>query len=570
MNERAQLIVDLYKQLIQLLNLYQAQPISKLHIQHTLNYSQLVIGALKSEPDCLIGQLSLNKSQLPYATNLIFNFSTLVGLISTRNKVNDSCAQQLICAAITACALHLTSIEDLANGTKCRSKTAFNSKFAKELLKLKFDVWQLAYCLNTQSDVQQVESTDLLKNIINTARFIAIDITPTQQSIGLSFAQSIKKQLHNCPVSLQSVIAPLLHYPTLYPPGSIVKLDNHKMMIILSSCKQGLVAKETHSPDSNPVMIPYLQVSHVLPARKVANLAISHLWWDQTWLDFINISSDINTPFFQSYRLDKPPQVLLSIQQQLSQHDVNIEQMAELISGEKALVSHIQHSATLANRKRLPVQDVKHALMMHGYGRTNSILIQQSLLLRLNQNYFPLQEQLIQFTRLRCAIAKSLCPKDGVFAENAATLACFANTGLFTCAVLKNLIHWRPNKSRRFCITSLFEAKMAKQLFENPITLAKAWQQKPIDIRVLRFCNTLPESITASREIQKLSSILGLSLVLSRAVFFTEDNDCIETKNYVRQALKILSIDQNEVQGIQQQCAIDSHVYCSLNSKIVI
>lgn len=130
----------------------------------------------------------------------------------------------------------------------------------------------------------------------------------------------------------------------------------------------------------------------MLPARKVANVAVSQLWWDKNWFDFHSIIPDLNTPFLQSFRLDKPPQVLLNIQHQLNQHDVNIEQMATLINAEKALVAHIQHSATLANRKRLPVQDVKHALMMHGYERTNSILIQQSLLLRLNQNYFPLQE----------------------------------------------------------------------------------------------------------------------------------------------------------------------------------
>lgn len=575
MNERTQLIVDLYRQLIELLKLYRTQPISKLHIQHTLNYSQSVISALKSEPDCLVGQLSLNKKQQPYATNLIFNSSALVALISARNKVNDSCAQQLICAAITAYSFHLPTIEDFANGTEGPSKNRFNSKFAKELSKLKFDVWHLAYCFSNELGVHQlankrpIGSMNLLKTIINLAHFVAIDITPTHQSIGLSFAQSIKKQLHNCPISWQSVIAPLLLYPTLYPPGSIVKLDNHKIMMVLSSCKQGLIAKQTHSPNSHPMMISYLQVNHVLSARKVANLAVSHLWWDQTWLDFNSINPDLNTPFFQSYRLDKPPQVLLSIQQQLNQHDVNIEQMAELINSEKALVSHIQHSATLASRKSLPVKDVKHALMMHGYERTNSILIQQSLLLRLNQNYFPLQEQLIQFTRLRSAIAKNLCQKDRLLGENAATVACFANTGLFTCAALKNRTHWCPDKSKRFSITSLFEADLAKPLFENPITLAKAWQQKPMDIRVLRYSNTLPEKITASREIQKLSSILGLSLVLSRSVFFAEDNDCIETKNYMRQALKILSIDQNEVQSIQQKCAIDSHVYCSLNARLV-
>lgn len=576
MNDRTQLIIDLYRQLNELLELYRTKPVSKIHIQLTLNYSQSVIGAFKSEPDCFIGQLSLNKSQQPYVTNLIFNSSALTALISARNKINDSCAQQLICAAITAYSFHLKSIDNLANGDKDSSTNQFNSKFAKELSFLKFEVWHMAYCFSHELGVQQlankhsVESVDLLKIVINLAHFVAIDITPALQSIGLSFAQSIKKQLNNCPISWQMVIEPLLFYPTLYPPGSIVKLENHKMMLVLSSCRQGLIAKETHSPNSHPLLIPFIQINHVLPARKVASIAVSHLWWDQNWIDFHCISPDINTPFFQSFRLDKPPQVLLSIQQQLAQHDVNIEQMAELINGEGALVTHIQHSATLANRKQLPVQDVKHALMMHGYARTNSILIQQSLLLRLNQNYFPLQEQLIQFTRLRSAIAKKLCQKDALMGESAATIACFANTGLFTCAALKNRTHWRPNASKRFCITSLFETDLAKPLFENPLTLAKAWQQKAMYIRVLRYSNTMPEKITATKEIQILSSILGLSLVMSRTLFFAEENDCIDTRNYVRQAFKVLSIDQNEAQLIQHKCALDSHIYCSLNAKIII
>jgi hypothetical protein len=574
LNERTQLIVTLYKQLDELLKLYRTQPISTRHIQHTLNYSQSIIRALKSEPDCLIGQLSLNKNQLPYATNLIFNSCVLVALVSARNKVNDSCAQQLVCAAITAYSFNISSLENADDENNDLSKNRFDEEFSAELLKFKFEVWQTAFSFGRDLDYHKpankrpIESTNILKTIINFVHFVAIDITPKHQHIGLSFAQSIKNQLNNCPISWQRIIEPLLLYPTIYPPGSVVKLENHKMMLVLSSCKQGLITKETHSPSSHPLLTPFQQVNHVLPARKVANVAVSQLWWDKNWFDFHSIIPDLNTPFLQSFRLDKPPQVLLNIQHQLNQHDVNIEQMATLINAEKALVAHIQHSATLANRKRLPVQDVKHALMMHGYERTNSILIQQSLLLRLNQNYFPLQEQLIQFTRLRSAIAKKLCHQDALLGESAATLACFANTGLFTCAALKTRTQWQPEQSRRFCITSLFEADLTKALFENPITLAKSWQQKPMDIRVLRYSNIMPEKITATKEIRKLSSILGLSLVASRAVFFAEKNDCIETKNYIRQALKIVSIEQNELQSIQKKCAIDNHVYCSLNSKI--
>lgn len=451
-----------------------------------------------------------------------------------------------------------------------------NSDFLTLLTATKLDVWRKAYLFSNQigmyrlSKHRSLTTTELLTIILNLAHLMTIDITPTTTKAAKSFGACLKHRLQNSPLLWQSVIEPLLSYPSVYPPGSMVKLDNFKIVFVLSIGELGLIVRDTQTTASQPETIQPSQIIAAYGAKKVVNISIHRFWWDKKWQDYQLITPNILVPFTNAYRLDRPPEILLSIQEHLNKQDININDLADIINSEKALVGYVTNAATQTSRKKLRVNDIKHALMMHGYERTNHLLIQHSLLLRLNQNYFPLQEQFMQFSSLRSLIAKKLCLQDSMLAEKAATLACFASTGLYTCGSLKNRMVWQPQTKKTYCIGALFEAELAKPLFENPISLAKAWQQEPHIIRALRSASSLPDNISANRQTVKLATIIGLSLILSRKVFFAENELCPQTKLYIKQSLNKLSLDDIELDAIQKQAAFDCHVNCSLNSSLRI
>jgi hypothetical protein len=78
---------------------------------------------------------------------------------------------------------------------------------------------------------------------------------------------------------------------------------------------------------------------------------------------------------------------LLVIQDQLNHIKADMAVIVKAVEKEPSYAQQLQASASISNRKKQPVQKIQHALAMLVFERTNSILLQQSLLSRLNQHY---------------------------------------------------------------------------------------------------------------------------------------------------------------------------------------
>src|SRR5690606_26165973 len=145
-----------------------------------------------------------------------------------------------------------------------------------------------------------------------------------------------------------------------------------------------------------------------LACRRVDDLTLYlSQWWDKTWQEWQHAQSKPPHSRIQPvyFRLDIPPPTLTDVQQQLDLAQPDTNTLTRLISSERSLADYIQHQATLKSRQKLAMTNVKQALLMQGFERTYSILCQQALTIRLEQYRFPCAESLIQFSRLRSAVA---------------------------------------------------------------------------------------------------------------------------------------------------------------------
>lgn len=564
-------IVGIYEQLTRLLKDYRSQRLSHQHLKNSLQFSESLLELVKTQPDPLCGQLQLYKSQLPYVLNLTFNTCLLTALSCAKNKINDTCSQQLICAGLTFYSLQQTEIEKYSRGMIKEAGMELNSNLVKALDKVELDVWALGsrltshLSLATIVEAKPLQKLSKLQKLLLVSHYLAVQLTPRKNAKSISLGNGLKRCLQDLPYSLLEESQGFLDYPGITPPGSILRLKDHAMVVVLSVNRNTLVVKNINETTSEIKTISADIIAQVGASQIVKGFAQTTLWWDKSWKEFKDIIASTLTPNEVSFRLDRPPPALLEVQKQLNGDDIDLDKVADVIATEPTFSHYLQNTATQSSRQKIPVQQVKHGLMMHGYERANSLLVQQALILRLNQNYFPLQEQFVQFTRLRIHVAGCLIEKDSLMAERAATLAGFANSGLFTLSGLKSRRNWQRRQTNTYDVRQLSSLTDNKSLLQNPIILAKAWQQQSDNILALTQQATMPEQIKGNRTTQRLATSLGISLVLARQIYFAEANNCENTDAYVKQAMKTLSLSPGQLESISSNATVYCHLYCPVD-----
>ena len=569
-------IKGLYQQLISLLKDYRTSSLSQQQIQATLQFSNELILALKEYPDPLLSELSTFRPQLPFVTNLVFRTSLLAALIGARNKINDSCSQQIICSAITLYCFNQVSIEKWISKQQKPEKTYIApANLTTALDKAQLNVWSSAFAHFSSLGWRLMASGYKQPNarkplaVLYLAHSAAMMLVPKGDKKPLSFPLALKFLYQMVSSKQGELLHPLTIYPGPIPPGCVVSDRENQLYIVLSLLKDGLMIRPAN-PSGNDfhelrkISLSAVNRFHPTAPRKSFSLADSY--WDVNWESMADGKKTYLSPFVDTYKLDKPPGVLIDVQTHLQKADIDFNQLADLIAGEPSLAQHLKESASHSSRSKLPIQNIKHSLMMHGYERANSLLIQQALLLRLNQNYFPLQDSFIQFTRLRCHLAASIIGiNDKSLVEEANCLACFACSGLFTVATLKGVQDWQTESKKPFDIRYLIATHQQQSLHDNAIKLAEAWHQKPHMIMALRNHLLLPEHMAKHKVAIKLAITLGLSLLLARKIYFAEQSQCPEAITYQQQGLKKLGLNKHHLEEICQQANGFCHSHCAIS-----
>ncbi len=543
-------------------------------VKRTVSLADQFIATFKQYPDVMMAQPLLYKQAYSFELNLLFNGCVYLAMLCESNKVNATTTGQMICSLIS---LHSERIDDLKQfyltGEAPLPKKR-NNRLIEVLTASQQQVWLRGYQLfdklgNDKSGFQSQWPLGLSKvqKIVMLSHLLAVHMTPNRKTAPAPFSQIFRQLVQSLPSDWLNEVKGLLDYPGLICPGTLVK-SGSKSLLVLSVSRDKALVREVQSGDqaNTPVTRIYLRnIDKLYAPQKIKGFSQIEQWWDGNWQAEC-LAEPVCAPTQSLYKLDQPPSTLLEVQKHLSSQDIDIDKLANMISEEPAFAEFITLTASHSNRNKLPVQQVKHGLMMHGYERTSSMLIQQALLLRLNQSYFPLQQEFIQFTRLRAKISELLSAfATTVTVEQAATLTCFACSGLFTQPGPKGRRHWQLKQTNQQDIRSLFLFANADNLHHHSMTLAKAWQQSKYMINGLQFHFLFPEAMATKKSSKELAIILGLSLIRARQVYFNEPILCEETRTYLNQGLAYLKISASDFNALGEQALTLSHCYCALN-----
>jgi hypothetical protein len=572
-----------YIALVKLLKNYSTSPLDRNLLKATLHFCKSLYGAANAHPDLIFAQTQLYKTQLPFIVNLSFNSVVLTCLLGVRNKFDPSVTIQLMCGSLSNCALEQSALEKhyQSSGENLKPQVKIGQKkppFVQLLKRNQQQIWLSTYLLCTHTHINQYPRNRLTTPITALAYMankLALLCTPNKQKQPLSFANAIKHLTLTSCSKWYSLLTPLLDYPSVSPLGSYIRLHDGSIHIVLALCNNGLVTKplpikKTASKQSDKVDIQYTntaQIKQSYPSQLLNNFSRLSKWWGSELLEWFsnNIEHEQKVAFELILPFQTAPASLMVIQDQLNHNNADIAIIVKAIEKEPVHAHHLQVAASISNRNKQPVQTIQHALAMLGFERTNSILLQHSLISRLNQQYFPLQQKLLAFSQFFVFIAGELATLTKLVSpELARTTAFFVVSRLFTLPTIRTLNNWGKPTDPTFKLASLIKLKESKSLKNDGFLLAKSWLQNKQTLEVLQNYD-----LVIPKEVKKNASnqycyLIGLSLILAQEYYFTGTTRCNETADYFNSGLIELGFTQAGVIKLMSDITSSTNVFCPL------
>ena len=583
----AEIVKQHYIALAKLLKIYRSAPLDRDLLKASHHFCKNLYEAAKSHPNLIFAQPQLYKTQLPFVVNLAFNSVVLTCLLAVRNKFDPSVTIQLMCGSLSIYALEQSSIEKHyqtdENSEKPVVKTIghINSTFTQLLHTNQQHIWLCNYRLCSHIHITHYPRASLtspITAITYMANKFALLCTPNKHTPAISFAHTIKYLSNQCCEKWYALLIPLLQYPSVLPIGSYIRLRDGSIHIVLSLSNEGLVTKPL--PTRQSIVVPSDkagiqltladQVMQNYPCQQLNSFTRLSQWWGTDLMDYFSSkSSDAQILALGSVLpMHTAPASLLVIQDQLNHIKADMAVIVKAVEKEPSYAQQLQASASISNRKKQPVQKIQHALAMLGFERTNSILLQQSLLSRLNQHYFPLQQTLLSFSHFFVLIVGELAAKTKLVSpELARTTAYFLVSRLFTLPAFRTMSHWEISTRPTFKITSLVKVKETESLKSGAFLLANAWHQNKQILAALQHYDIVMQKQGGTHTTRQLCFLLGISLSLVQENYFSGTTRCKETTSYFKAGLLELSISQEELMGMMSDIVSSSNVSCQLEQR---
>jgi HD-like signal output (HDOD) protein len=344
---------------------------------------------------------------------------------------------------------------------------------------------------------------------------------------------------------------------------------------VLSISTKGLVTKLLPTKQSVAVQSDKIdiqltaadQVIQSYPCQQLNSFTRLNQWWGNDLVEWLSSNNDHEqrTAFGEMLPIQSAPASLLVIQDQLSHINVDIAVIVKAIEKEPEHAQQLQVLASMSNRQKKPIQSIKHGLAMLGFERTNSILLQHSLLSRLNQQYFPLQRSLLTFSQFFVFIVGELATKTKLVSpELARTTAYFVVSRLFTLPSIRTLNNWERTTDPTFKLASLIKEKETENLKNDGFLLAKTWQQNKQMLEVLLHYDLVMLKQQNKRATNQYCYLIGLSLTLAQEHYFSGTTHCKETELYFKAGLTELGLIQADVMNMMTDITSSTNVFCPL------
>jgi hypothetical protein len=583
----AEIVKQHYIALAKLLKIYRSAPLDKDLLKASHHFCKNLYAAAKAHPDLIFAQPQLYKPQLPFVVNLAFNSAVFTCLFAVRNKFDPSVTIQLMCGSLSIHALEQSSIEkhyQIDEKSEDNEKPVTknigytNSTFTQLLKTNQQHIWLSSYLLCSQIHTTRYPRTNLINPITvltYMANKLALLCIPNKRKQAISFANAIKHLSIKCCPKWYTILIPLLEYPSVLPIGSYVRLQDGSTHIVLSQRIEGLVTKPLPLKQSVVVQSSKAEIQLTLAEQVIQHYPCQQLnsftrlsqWWGADLMDYL--ASKNNHQQIAAFNSVQPiqaaPASLLVIQDQLSHINADMAVIVKAIEKEPSYAHQLQASASFRNRKKQSVQSIQQALAMLGFERTNSILLQQSLLSRLNQHYFPLQQALLTFSQFFVLIVDKLAAKTKLISPELASItACFVVSKLFTLPKIRTMNHWEISTRPTYKVTSLVELKESESLKSDAFLLANAWQQNKQILDALQHYDIVMQNQAGSPSARQFCFLLGLSLSLAQEHYFSGTKRCKETTSYFELGLLELNISQVELMDMMTDIVFSSNISCPL------
>lgn len=574
------LLKPVYIKLAQLTARINKQQLDSNTIRELLSLCEDLIALGKSHPNQLFAQLQLNKPSLPYAINLIANHAIFTLLMALRNQWNESAIQQLIACSISELAIVASDIEELSAADAREVKTKYAKKLGKLLLTtktLKLEIWEKSLKGSNQRILQMVKFRRVSEGkcpasfILSFSSCIAHLITKGKNKKPVAFGVAFRKISQQSSPRYMAMLEPLVSFPSIYPPGSIVKKSDGSFWLVLSLCQKSVLTKQFDAKSgkcSDEISeLKTTEIAQSLSPQQLKHLSKLDDWWDEQWQETLtsNLKSEPLKIRATHYRLDKPPPTLLAIQSHLHDDNFDVNELSRLIASEPVFAEHVKNTASHSAREELKITDVKHGLMMHGFERTSNLLMQHALIVRLNQHYFPLQGNIVQFSKLTGHIASIIADSSPVFSnEQAGCWASFASSGLFTNIELKSRTKLNFNNKQGMGIGGIFDLTHPELLTKHAVKLSESWQQEKAFILALRNLEIEIQNKLRNSTAHKITALLGLTFIVAKLIYFAEASPSSKDTEWFNLCQSLLNLKNHSLDELIIQAIEDSHCYCEL------
>jgi len=269
-------------------------------------------------------------------------------------------------------------------------------------------------------------------------------------------------------------------------------------------------------------------------------------------------------PFFPTaFAIQRPPAALLSIIDELQKPDVDITNLCRKVEATPTFRQFLLSTASQDNRLRLPVSNIKQAILTYGLERVGDMLVQFALIERLTQHQYPLLGISKQFTVVVCAIAAQLASITSTkfSPQSAALVSTFLCAPLFTLPGLKVATRLPVNHQGYFQVQHTFKVKSASPWHAIAGELADNWHQGATWRSLIRQAGKRHGEVPGS--LQKEHAILQLAFGLAREHLFplTQRNSATEnTRNTLLHSIELTPGDVDLLIG-----RLGEYLYCPLS-----
>lgn len=568
-----------YIDLISLLNHYAKNPIDKHLLQKTHAFCSNLYGLAQIQSDEVFAQPNLYKKKLPYIVNITFNACIYTCLMGVRNKFDATLTIQLMCASLSLYGLHQKTLsmyyrttEPSVNNNKL-SLGKNNPEFLHLLKRFNLGPWLIAYKLYAlihSSQPVKLSTVNPIARATYLANQLALMVTPSSRFKKQTFAAVLKTLTSRIPMSWYDLISPLISYPGLISPGCYIKKRNGDINLVIARTNSSLItrlikpANEHHANQANSlVKVSSKEIKHAFNTQAIANFDGLNAWWNEDLASYVKALKGevIQGAFIATLPIQHAPTSLLILQDQLKQADANLSVIEKAIENDSSYAEHLLHTASTSNRQKQKVKTIKYGLAMLGLENSGYILQQYSLLVRLNQQYFPLQQSFLNFSQIMANITSELAFLTKLeSSEMVKSLSYFALSRLYSMPSFRLLTNWNVTSTKAFKLDGLVANKDSYKLNQDALLLAKSWQLSSNSLSYLqKFSEVSPANVDKTKT-SRVAYILGLSLIIAKEIYFSDYLDNDASADFRNNAYAILKISEHDIIKIKNRVIATSEI----------